>query len=70
LQISLFVSLICIFVCANIIFSEMLIIQTGDLPPKQKTLVLAWITIHEEELYKAWNSAVREIEFGKIEPLR
>ena len=42
----------------------------GDLPHKQKTLILAWITIHEEELYKAWNSAVREVEFDKIEPLK
>ena len=26
--------------------------------------------IHEDELYKAWNDAVRNIPFGKIEPLR
>jgi len=26
--------------------------------------------IHEEELYIAWNKAVRNVPFGKIEPLR
>lgn len=42
----------------------------GSLPVKQLRLVQAWITIHEEELYQAWNNAVRGIPFGKIEPLR
>ena len=36
----------------------------GSLPVKQLKLVQAWATIHEEELYKAWNKAVRN------EPLR
>ena len=42
----------------------------GSLPVKQLQLVQAWAAIHEEELYKAWNSAVRNEPFGKIEPLR
>ena len=42
----------------------------GKLPVKQLRLVLAWITIHEDELYSAWNRAVRNQPFGKIEPLR
>ncbi len=42
----------------------------GSLPLKQLKLVQAWSVIHEEELYKAWNNAVRNIPFGKIEPLR
>jgi len=42
----------------------------GSLPVKQLRLVLAWITIHEDELYAAWNKAVRDEPFGKIEPLR
>ena len=29
-----------------------------------------WAAIHEDELYAAWNNAVRNIPFGKIEPLR
>ncbi len=28
------------------------------------------ITIHEEELYKAWNNAVNNINFSKIVPLQ
>lgn len=42
----------------------------GSLPVKQLRLVLAWVTIHEDELYAAWNNAVRGIPTGKIEPLR
>lgn len=42
----------------------------GSLPVKQLKLVQAWATIHEDELYKAWNNAVRQIPFDKIEPLR
>jgi len=42
----------------------------GSLPVKQLKLVQAWATIHEEELYVAWNNAVRNKPFGKIEPLR
>lgn len=42
----------------------------GSLPVKQLKLVQAWAAIHEDELYKAWNNAVRQIPFDKIEPLR
>ena len=44
-------------------------VLAGNLPPKQLKLVLAWIAIHENELYSAWNSAVRGESFDKIEPL-
>ena len=40
----------------------------GSLPVKQLKLVQAWAAIHEEELYKAWNNAVRNIPFDKIAP--
>jgi hypothetical protein len=43
---------------------------SGSLPVKQLKLVLAWIAIHEDELYVAWNHAVKNEPFGKIEPLR
>ena len=43
---------------------------TGSIPAKQFKLVLAWLAIHEDELYLAWTKAVRGIPFGKIEPLR
>jgi hypothetical protein len=42
----------------------------GCLPVRQLRLVLAWLAIHEEELYAAWNNAVRNEPFDKIEPLR
>ena len=42
----------------------------GSLPVKQLQLVKAWAVIHEEELYCAWNKAVRNIPPGKIEPLQ
>ena len=43
---------------------------SGNLPIKQFRLVQAWAVLHEEELYKAWNNAVRSIPFGKIDPLQ
>lgn len=42
----------------------------GSLPVKQLKLVQAWAAIHEDELYAAWNNAVRNIPIAKIEPLR
>jgi len=42
----------------------------GTLPKRQFTLLRAWLILHEDELYAAWNNAVREKPFGKIEPLR
>ena len=42
----------------------------GSLPVKQLKLVQAWATIHEDELYAAWNNAVRNIPFDKIKPLQ
>jgi hypothetical protein len=42
----------------------------GSLPVKQLKLVQAWLAIHEDELYAAWNRAVKNEPVGKIEPLR
>ena len=42
----------------------------GSLPSKQFKLVQAWLVLHEEELYAAWNNAVQGQPFDKIEPLR
>ena len=42
----------------------------GSLPVKQLRLVQAWAAIHEEELYRAWNKAVRNMSPDKIEPLK
>ena len=43
---------------------------SGSLPVKQLKLVAAWAAIHENELYAAWNKAVKNEPFDKIEPLR
>jgi len=43
---------------------------TGSLPVKQLKLVTAWTLIHEEELYAAWNKAVKNEHFDRIEPLQ
>lgn len=42
----------------------------GRLPVKQYRMVAGWMAIHEDELYAAWNNAVRNIAFEKIEPLK
>ena len=42
----------------------------GSIPVKQLKLVLAWIVLHEEELYAAWNKAVGNLPIDKIEPLK
>ena len=42
----------------------------GNIPVKQLKIIQAWMIIHEDELYQAWNNAVREIPFEKIEPLK
>lgn len=41
----------------------------GKLPQRQYRMLSGWLAIHEEELYEAWNKAVREIPFDKIKPL-
>jgi hypothetical protein len=42
----------------------------GNIPAKQLKLVQAWAVIHEDELYQAWNNAVRDMPLSKIEPLK
>ena len=42
----------------------------GSLPVKQLRMVQAWAATHEDELYTAWNNAVRGLPTGKIEPLK
>ena len=41
----------------------------GSLPERQMRILSAWLAIHEEELYAAWNKAVRGEPPGKIAPL-
>jgi len=42
----------------------------GSLPVKKLTILQAWMILHEEELYAAWNKAVKNEQFDTIEPLR
>ena len=41
----------------------------GALPVKQLRIVVGWLALHEEEVYAAWNKAVRGEPFEKIAPL-
>ena len=40
-----------------------------QIPVKQYRMLAAWLVIHEEELYRAWNLAVAGKPFDKIDPL-
>jgi len=42
----------------------------GELPSKQYKLVQAWLILHEEELYAAWNKAVQGQPIEKLAPLQ
>lgn len=42
----------------------------GKIPLKQYRMLAGWMAIHEEELYEAWNLAVRNMQFNRIEPLK
>ena len=44
-------------------------VLSGSIPVKKLKLIQAWIILHEEELYKAWNNAVRGLTFDDIKPL-
>lgn len=41
----------------------------GTMPVRQLKMVIGWLALHEEEVYGAWNHAVRGIAFEKIRPL-
>jgi len=42
----------------------------GKIPVKQFRMLAGWMAIHEDELYEAWNLAVRNMPFSKIDPLK
>lgn len=42
----------------------------GALPYKHLKMIVGWLAFHEEEVYAAWNKAVRNEPFDKIPPLR
>ncbi len=41
----------------------------GSIPTKQLKIINAWLAINENEVYRAWNLAVRSEHFDKIKPL-
>ena len=41
----------------------------GSLPRKQMKIVVGWLALHEEEVYAAWNKAVRGERFDKVDPM-
>ena len=41
----------------------------GFLPQKKLTLLQAWVILRENELYSAWNNAVRNLPLEKIDPI-
>jgi hypothetical protein len=42
----------------------------GDLPSRQKKLVLAWIALHEDELKANWTLLSEGEGYFKIDPLK
>lgn len=45
-------------------------VLSGELPPKKIKLVLAWIEIHNDDLYANWKLLSEGQEFFRIDPLR
>lgn len=42
----------------------------GELPMKQKRLLLAWISLHEQELQENWYLAMSQCACYRIPPLK
>lgn len=42
---------------------------SGSMPSKQLRMINGWLAIHEDEVYAAWNNAVKGNHFDKIKPL-
>ena len=41
----------------------------GSIPQKQFKIVTGWMAFHEEEIYAAWNVAVKGEHFKKVPPM-
>jgi hypothetical protein len=53
-----------------IIAIENLSLLEGKLSPRVMGLVMEWATLHQDELRKVWEQALRLEPLSKIEPLR
>lgn len=38
----------------------------GSIPKKQFKILVGWLALREEEVYRAWNKAVKSEHFDKI----
>lgn len=45
-------------------------ILEGKLPRRQRNLVRAWISLHEDELLAEWELAINNEQLFRIDPLR
>ncbi len=45
-------------------------LKEGKMPKPQQNLILAWATLHHDELVANWELATEEQPLFKIEPLR
>lgn len=41
----------------------------GSLPKKQYRILVGWLELREEAIYRAWNNAVKSEHFEKVQPL-
>lgn len=41
----------------------------GSMPKKQFKILVGWLALREEEVYRAWNKAVKSEHFDKIKPI-
>ena len=48
---------------------DSLAVLSGHLPPRARGLVTEWVSLHREELRRAWSRASRLEIPGKIAPL-
>ena len=44
--------------------------MAGDLPPKQKKMILGWAVLRHDELMENWNLAANNQEMFEIDPIR
>lgn len=46
------------------------VLREGSMPKPQRNLILAWATLHKDELIANWELAINEEPLYKIDPLK
>ncbi|WP_278278306.1 DUF4160 domain-containing protein [Acetobacterium wieringae] len=41
----------------------------GSIPKRQFKILVGWLALREEDVYRAWYKAVKSEHFDKVEPL-